>query len=76
MQKQRIKRYSYCKYICKNSLNIFKTLLTTDLEKIMLINYAIKDLWEAVILITGCLVYLYHLDWHAGTIVVITMVLA
>ncbi|CAD8124167.1 unnamed protein product [Paramecium sonneborni] len=58
-----------------HSANI-NTLLTADLDQIMLINYTIRDTWEAVLLITGCLIFLYHLDSHAGTIVVITMLCA
>ena len=42
----------------------------------MLINFTVRDTWEAILLITGLLIYLYHLDSHAGTIVVITMVCA
>lgn len=42
----------------------------------MLINYTIRDTWEAILLLTGCLIFLYHLDSHAGTIVVITMISA
>ncbi|CAD8190047.1 unnamed protein product [Paramecium pentaurelia] len=58
-----------------HSANI-NTLLTADLDQIMLINFTIRDTWEAILLITGCLIFLYHLDSHAGTIVVITMLCA
>ncbi|CAK64501.1 unnamed protein product (macronuclear) [Paramecium tetraurelia] len=56
-----------------HTANIY-TLLTADVELILKIISVIKDIWQAILILSGCLFLLYSAEPDAGTVIVIAMI--
>ncbi|CAD8098263.1 unnamed protein product [Paramecium primaurelia] len=56
-----------------HTANIY-TLLTADVELLIKIISVIKDIWQAILILSGCLYLLYSTEPEAGSIIVIAMI--
>ncbi|CAD8191591.1 unnamed protein product [Paramecium octaurelia] len=56
-----------------HTANIY-TLLTADVEQILKLISVIQDIWQSLLILSGCLFLLYSAEPEAGTVVVIAMI--